>query len=269
MGRDAGKPLEVQPLGGQAEPEPGQAGPGPLKAREGPIRYAFVTGDVRDEVRAAVVEASRERSNARGADLAVLLISKAGAEGLDLKYIRAVLKLEPYWDKALESQVDAGPAPAGPPARARGEVAFVEETSIDERLHLRALERGEINADFQKLLAEVSIECSANAYGASDGSGDNLVCRMCVPNGAALYHPDPRRAAALADPCEPLAADSEVSGEGLALTTAEGEVVNVAYVRGDDSAVSFYRYSPEFDAYTPVDPSDPLYEELVAAIAEE
>lgn len=262
-----------------------------------------MTGDVRDEVRAAVVEASRKKSNSRGDELAVLLISKAGAEGLDLKHVRAVLKLEPYWDKALESQVDArgirvgshddlpeadrdltpylfisSPDPeaaaSAVAARARGEVAFVEDTSIDERLHLRALERGEINADFQKLLAEVSIECSANAYGSEAsrddrGVNEGLVCRMCVPNGAALYHPDPRRAATLADPCEPLAADSEVSAKGLSLTTADGKVHSFAYVRGEGSEVSFYRYSPEFDAYTPVDPSDPLYDELLAAIADE
>ena len=43
----------------------------------------------------------------RGERLRVLLVSKTGAEGLDLKYIRQVHILEPYWDQSRINQVIA------------------------------------------------------------------------------------------------------------------------------------------------------------------
>lgn len=38
--------------------------------------------------------------NIHGEVIKILLVSKTGAEGLDLKYGRQVHILEPYWDKA-------------------------------------------------------------------------------------------------------------------------------------------------------------------------
>ena len=63
------------------------------------IKYVKVTGDMKAPLRD---EAVREYNNG---DVYVLLISKAGGEGLDLKETRDIILLEPGWNEPAEEQV--------------------------------------------------------------------------------------------------------------------------------------------------------------------
>jgi len=253
-------------------------------------KYAIIAGNVKPENRGKIQEAFNSPKNARGELIRVLLVSKTGAEGLDLKGVRQVHIFEPYWDKSREDQVKArgirlgshdhlpleerevrpflyiaianqemlkGMRPTAgeteaPPRRYR----LIEEHTIDERFHERALSKQALNQAFRKLLSDVSLECSINGYGG---------CRLCVPTDAPLFYEDPLRDLRLSDPCQPLE-EAEVSVEEL---TLKGED-RAYYYRKEPSApfgVQFFEYDPELEAYSPVDPSTGLFMRLYETLA--
>jgi SNF2 family DNA or RNA helicase len=63
------------------------------------IKYQIISGDIRKSDRFAAVEAYNTKK------LNVLLISSAGAEGLDLKETTAVIVVEPFWHQSRIEQV--------------------------------------------------------------------------------------------------------------------------------------------------------------------
>lgn len=69
-----------------------------------PLQYGVVSGDDREN-RGELISVMRSYRNRKGVDAAVLMITKAGAEGLDLKSIRQVHVLEPFWNEVRVQQV--------------------------------------------------------------------------------------------------------------------------------------------------------------------
>lgn len=253
-------------------------------------RYAVISGEVPEATRVAIVRAWNSPANKHGGLIWALLVSKTGAEGLDLKYGREVYILEPYWDKSREDQVVSrlvrlGSHDALPPeerevqpylyvATANREVldgipagSRKEEKTIDERFHARALEKAALNAKFRRMLKEVALECSLNRWGSSPGGADpgcpscGLTCRICNPTGETLFHPDPGRDLRLPDPCEPLE-EGEIEAAPLEF---EGTTF---YFQPDPTSplgFRFFRWDPDLEAYSPVEPSETIFPRLAAA----
>jgi len=67
--------------------------------KEKKIPYAYINGDVPLKERTEIVKKYNNR------EIEVLLLSKAGGEGLDLKNTRTVILLEPSWNEATIEQV--------------------------------------------------------------------------------------------------------------------------------------------------------------------
>ena len=59
------------------------------------------------EDRASIIKKFNNPANAHGKFIELLLISKTGAEGLDLKNIRHIHICEPYWNMARIEQIIA------------------------------------------------------------------------------------------------------------------------------------------------------------------
>ena len=68
-------------------------------------RYAFFSGNENIIERKKIIEAYVHPENKYGKDIRIILISSAGAEGLDLKNIRKVLIMEPYWHTVRLDQI--------------------------------------------------------------------------------------------------------------------------------------------------------------------
>ena len=66
------------------------------------VKYAVISGELDKETRAKAVK----EYNSRKSDVNVLLISKAGSLGLDLKETREVIFMEGSWNPASEAQVE-------------------------------------------------------------------------------------------------------------------------------------------------------------------
>jgi hypothetical protein len=248
------------------------------------MHYSVISGDVQPKDRVKIQEVFNSPENAHGGVIKVLLVSKTGAEGLDLKGVRQVHIFEPYWDKSREDQVKArgirlgshAHLPAGErnvqpfiyiatansevvanmqPAAAGRPRNTLEDQTIDERFHERALTKHALNLAFRKLLQDVSLECAVNGYGG---------CRLCVPTDAPLFHEDPLRDLRLPDPCQPLE-EAQIEVEEIFLP---GEDTPYFY-RKDPVAplgVRFFEFNENLNSYAPVDESTGLFMRLHEAL---
>ena len=265
-------------------------GPEEPPGADGAPRYAIISGDIPVEERARIQSAFNSPQNAHGGVIRALLVSKTGAEGLDLKGVRQVHIFEPYWDKAREDQVKARGIRVGShdhlsveerevqpflyisvPNRAmqesmrptRGEEGAppaqkyrpVETRTIDEEFHARATRRYELNGAFRALLREVSIECALS--GVAD-------CRLCVPSDAVLFHEDPMQDLRLPDSCLPLT-EAE-------LQVLETELDGTTYFYQRDASspmgISFFVFDETMGAHVPVDPATGLFQRLMDHVGE-
>lgn len=260
---------EAPPSGGGEAPPRG----------EGPPTYAIISGEVPLERRQEIIRAVTSAANvaSRGGLIKALLVSKTGAEGLDLKGVREVHGLEPYWDWARILQLEARAGRQGshdglPPEErdfrmhlylavpnperfAQIPEASREARTVDETFYRNALARHELNADCRSVLREVSLECGVLGYGH---------CRICVPTDAVLFHADAALDLRLPDPCEPLYSE-EVAVRPLRV---DGDAREFYYADDPDSplGVRFYTYQADLGGHAEVDLAEPIVGALLAAL---
>lgn len=201
-------------------------------------RYAVYTGDVSAEERAEIQRVWTSPENKYGEIIFALLLSKTGAQGLDLKYGRQTHHLEPYWDKSLQDQIDArfirhSALDELPPdertvqpylylavANSAVQSAMPKEmlevpvaasgrlsrgTTVDVAFHERALDVLELNKDMRQVLKASSLECALYSAATKDGVANTTAlaeCRMCRPTDAPLFHDELDEDLRLPDPCE-------------------------------------------------------------------
>lgn len=256
--------------GGVAEarvPEPGEKG-----------HYAIISGEVPTEVREAIKAACTDPANVRGATIKAILVSKTGAEGLDLKYLRETHQVEAYWDEARDDQVKARAVRIGAhdllPREERSVQPYLyvatanaqiwgdmlprdrEAKTIDEVFYDRSRTKAETNKAFRELCAEVSLECELFNYGN---------CRVCVPTDAPLFHDDPALDVRLPDPCE-VRCESEVQALPI---TLEGVTYYYAPDPASPLGYAFYAYREDLGGYAPLDTADPVAGELLRLLTAE
>jgi hypothetical protein len=252
-------------------------------ADSAPLRYAVITGEVPTEERIKIVAAFNSPENAHGDLIKAILVSKTGAEGLDLKWIRETHQLEPYWDRARDDQVRARAVRLGshdglPPAEREVQpylyVAVANESiwrhmpsgsrepaTIDEQFYERASRRYQLNQAFRDVLTEACLECDLFGYSRS-ADGRRLVCRRCVPTNAALWLPDPAADARMPDSCE-LQTEQTIEAVPIIL---DGQTIY--YTADPDSSFgySFFEERADLGAHAPVDPADPRLPKLLQLV---
>lgn len=177
------------------------------------LRYALYTGDVPTKLREKILKIFNSNENKYGSVIKVILISKTGAEGLDLKNVRETHQIEPYWDLARDKQVKARAVRYGShlalPEDERTVQPYLyisvanekmwssmrerEPKTIDEIFHDRAVEQDIINTKFNDLLKDVSIECS---YFHTTNN-----CYVCNPSNEKLFTRDPLIDTKMSNPC--------------------------------------------------------------------
>ena len=68
-------------------------------------RFAIWSGEESTQEREMIIKMYKERNNLYGQELLILLTTSSGAEGINLKYVRQVHIMEPYWNKVRIEQV--------------------------------------------------------------------------------------------------------------------------------------------------------------------
>ena len=180
-------------------------------------KYALFTGDVDIDVRNELVKKYNSPDNKHGEQIEILLISSTGEKGLNLKRVRHIHIMEPNWSYTTTEQV------IGRGVRYKSHIDLPEEEqnvqvyeylsdyelsylqnqkptepTTDLDLFYKSVKNKEINDDFLKILASVSVECPKfNKY-------INFDCFMCESNNKILYLPNIRDDFKLDNPCRKL-----------------------------------------------------------------
>lgn len=185
--------------------------------KEQKLRFALFTGKVSSEDQDAIKKAMTTQENRHGKDIAILIISATGAEGLDLKNIRHSHMLEPHWTKLREIQFKGRTARKGshadlPPEERNVQfhlylavppnfdtntppeklVADQVRDITDLHIYVNGLRNYMLITEFLDSLKEVAVDCNINCF----------KCRECAPTGERLYTYDPFLDIRAEDPCK-------------------------------------------------------------------
>jgi superfamily II DNA or RNA helicase len=241
-------------------------------------RYCIISGDIKPEDRAKTVAMFNSAANMYGDIIAAILVSETGAEGLDLKHIREVHILEPYWDFSRILQVQGrairknshNDLPESdrnvktyiyvstPNKKARDVSKFRENETIDQRFLRNAMRKYKLIEKFLMVMKEVSIECVSNQYNKFD-----VNCRICTPDDAQLFHPkDVSGDISKPDPCR------EFSKETIKtkLITIEGKKFNYREDNTSPLGYIIYQYNDELNGYMEVPLNSKEAMQIVEAI---
>lgn len=168
-------------------------------------RFAFYSGVEDEKERKATTQIFTSSENKYGEKIKILLVSPAGAEGLDLKNIRLVMIMEPYWHEVRIKQVIGRAVRKNshkdlpPEERTVQVVRFLsilsteqklegkEKLSSDEYVAEIAYQKEKLNQDVMEAIKEASVDCELNQC-------DNQMTGRCFqftsPKEGLAYLPD-------------------------------------------------------------------------------
>lgn len=250
----------------------GNFAPWPVSGGEdsAPVRFAIIAGDIDIDTREMIQNEFNRPENKHGGVIDILLISSTGAEGLDLKNIRRIHIMEPYWNYGRINQVKfrgiRNDSHVDLPPEERNVTTFIylavppeEETSreqlytTDIELYEKSVRNESIVVSFNEALRGVSIECLINA---------ESWCRVCAPTDERLYSAYPEQDIVKMDPCRKLVEKSvvaqEIEHEGMRYFYAPDESSNFGW--------KIYYHNPDTNTHMPLRESDKKFVEILEKI---
>ena len=170
MSKPLSAPVDVRTMKPRGNPD----NPGKDKENFIPAKYAMITGDVRISPNNNFeVKALTNNDNKDGHKVKVVLISKAGSEGIDFKFIRQIHVLEPWYNmNRIEQIIGRGVrnfSHKDLPFEKRNVQIFMYGTLLEDKeeaadvyvyrvAESKALQIGKIS----RLLKETSVDCILN-----------------------------------------------------------------------------------------------------------
>lgn len=173
--------------------------------------FAIISGSVDTELRQQLQDIFNSEDNKHGGKIDLLLISSTGAEGLDLKNVRHLHVMEPYWNYSRVAQIKArgvrNDSHAALPPDQRNVQPYVylavkpdsmkatdekkllkkgiheDLLTTDEELWYESAQNQLLLDSFLQALKEVSIECQLN-------DPTEYKCRVCNPTNTQLFYDD-------------------------------------------------------------------------------
>lgn len=254
------------------------------KKQSGKLTYAMIYGDIDAEERLTIAEVYRSAENAHGGIIDLLLISGAGAEGLNLRHVRHEHMFEPYWNYARFDQFKHRGIRTGshmdlpenernvrvyiylsdyPLSLASDDAVKKEEDTTDVHLYNETLRDKTLNSNFELALVGASVDCATNRKSLSSDIAAKIKCFTCKPTGRPLYHHD--LSTDIAHPtCEPLEEKKTIKAKEV--------VVNGSryYYNYGTSIMDtqIYEYDDLIKGYVPLKPNNPMAGQIMAAIME-
>jgi hypothetical protein len=238
--------------------------------------YAIFSGDQTIEEKANILQTINSKENINGDLISILLISKSGAEGLDLKNVRSVHIMEPYWNYSLIEQIIARAvrykshillekdkqnvqtyiylsdynkdflkkekdkikdSNNGNKSKNKSKDSGIELTT-DITLFKNAIKNQELIYNFLKTIASTSIECPFFNI-----KNINYNCFNCISNNKALFYNDIDR-------------DLEISNNCIrkGKITAKEIIINnnKYYYSNDKEDIKIFKYNSDLDGYIQV-----------------
>ncbi len=235
--------------------------------------YVEISGDVDADDREKILDYYNSEKNRYGTLVNELIITSAGAEGIDTKDTDAVHDFEPYWNPSRWRQVKARAirlkSHDGRPAKDRivqpyiylavpPENAKHPEPTTDQDMYMKAKNTDQLNQTFIKCLIEASIDCSIHV---NKSKVKDINCVMCQPTGENLYTANFYDDMISHNPCNALE-EENIKVKKIKL----GD--QIYYYRiPDNSHPEVYKYVETLDSYVPLEPTDEIYIQIVEKIS--
>ena len=184
-------------------------------------KYAVISGETKHEDRERIKKIFNHTDNRDGSIIKILMISPSGAEGLNLKNVRHIHILEPYWNYSRIMQVKSRGIRLGSHldlAEAMRNVQVyiyladhykgadklrLSEHTTDVHIYENSLHNKMLNDQFFELLKLGSIDCSTHR-----NPKEKSRCRVCRPTNQPLFFGNFSQDMQIRSPCEPYEAES-------------------------------------------------------------
>ena len=143
-------------------------------------KFAFYSGVEDKKTKKSILSKITHKNNMYGKDIRILLLSSAGAEGLDLKNIQKVLIMDAFWHNVRTEQI-IGRAVRNkshidlPEKERKVKVIiyssifsesqkenYVEKETTDEYIYRKSQEKLKLNNSFLEAMKESAIDCMLN-----------------------------------------------------------------------------------------------------------
>lgn len=243
--------------------------------------YALITGDIPVSERQNIINVFNSKENMTGVIISLLLISKSGAEGLNLKNVRHIHIMEPFWNYARIEQIIArGVRYLSHILLEKKEQTVqpyiylsvypksyhnkTKDGTTDEEIFKSAINGKKLRDEFELAVIESSIDCSVNTTKLQQTTQEKIKCYLCAPTNEQLYDMDLYREVTKHNPCKSLSNKKEVKAKEIKVTI--NDVDKTYYYTDVDGDIKIYDYSDDMGGYVQLKRSYPFYGDIVKKI---
>lgn len=237
--------------------------------------FDILSGEIDPEQRAKTIQ----KFNSGEGNIKLLLLSGAVAEGIDLKKVRHVHIMEPFWNMARINQVKTRAirylSHEELPEEDRNVQVYIylsdypsdypkdkiTEQTTDVDLYEKSVENMQIIDTFMLTLAEASIDCGVHHKNLDSKIQEKIKCKMCSPNNNLLYHPLLRKDMDLPSNCNPMN-ETKINANEITLPDSPEKY----YWNGKGNDIKIYHFSKKLNGYTPLVQSDSRYGRIMQKI---
>lgn len=244
--------------------------------------FAILSGDIDPEERVELIKQFNNPDNVDGKHVSLLLLSGAVAEGIDLKRIRHVHILEPFWNYARINQVETRAirylSHTDMPEDQQNVQVYIylsdypkdypkfkiKEPTTDVDLYTKSIDNMKIINSFMLALAESSIDCSLHYSNLDENVKKHVNCKLCAPTNEQLFHPLLNRDMTIPNTCRPMNEKKVEVNEFIFKTTGEKYYYKVN--PKDKTQIDLYLFNKKLNGYTNMPRSYPHYGDIYSAI---
>jgi superfamily II DNA or RNA helicase len=245
--------------------------------------FAIITGKLDLVQRTEVIAEFNKTDNSHGERIALLLVNKIASEGLDLKAVRHIHILEPFWNYArIEQVIGRGVRYKSHemlPVKERVVQPYIylsdypstyplekiKEPTTDIDMYQKVMAGKTLNDRFNMSVVESSMDCLVHYSSLSENLKKKINCKLCSPTNKPMYHPIISKDFSVPDPCMPITEHKiqakeiidEATGEKFAYTTDS---------KNTPPKISIYQYKDAINGYVGLKINHPSYETLVNKI---
>lgn len=248
--------------------------------KDGEKVYAFITGQVHPDTRSDVLKIFNNKKNMYGSDIDLLLLSGAGAEGLDLKNVTHIHLMEPYWNYGRIEQIIARAirymSHADYPDTEGSVQPYIylsdyptnfkhkpskkaPEKTTDVHLYIKSIKSKLLIDKFYAAMIESSIDCSTHLQNSPQDVKDKINCVMCVPTHTNLFHPNNVIDLKLKNPCT-RPTTKKITVEEYTYND------NKYYISRTPEGISIYEYNESLASHIEIFNDHPHYEGIIRDI---
>jgi hypothetical protein len=242
--------------------------------------FAILSGEISPEERAKIIATFNLPENADGSLIQLLLLSGAVAEGIDLKRIRHVHVMEPFWNFARINQVKTRAIRYKshvdlPESEQNVQVYIylsdypknyppkkITEDTTDVDLYKKSIDNMHVIDSFMLALAESSIDCSVHHGKLPAEVQARISCKLCSPTNGQLFHPILHKDMNLPSTCKPYS-EKQVSVDEIILPDSDEKYY---FKKNTDGKITLYHFNKKLNGYAPMQRTHPKYGEVMFAI---